>query len=338
MHLDAPQWLWIGAALVPGLGAALWYGLRRYRQAVLALVGRKYIDDLAAPGLFRRFIARGVVCLAAIAALLVALASPRWGVVPREMVVRGADVMIAVDVSRSMLTEDVPPNRLEQTRRVIGLLADRLAGNRMGLIVFAGLAFCQCPLTADLGAFKLMLSAADRSAVPYPGTKIGECISVAVDLLSRYARGTPTLILFTDGEDHDDATAAAVDRARSAGVVIHTVGVGTRAGQPIPIRDERGTVTGYVQDRRTGTTVTSRLNEELLMNIAQKTGGQYYALERNDLRIVDQLADAVTGVGATEMKTAAYDTRVHRFLVFALLALVLLYMDIFIPGSWWARL
>lgn len=337
MHFDAPGWLWFGGALIALLMVLLAYAQQRYRRAVSALVGARFVDDLVAPGLFKRYTVRAMLNIAVIAALIVTLASPRWGIVPRETIVRGSDVLIAIDVSRSMLTEDVPPNRLEATRRVVSLLADRLAGNRMGVIAFAGMAFYQCPLTADLGAVKLMLSAVDRSAVPYPGTKIGDCLNLAVDAFSRYARGTPTLILFTDGEDHDSSTASAVERARAAGVVVHTVGVGTRAGQPIPIRDEHGTVIGYVTDRKTNTTVTSRLNEELLRDIAAKTGGAYFELERADLRVVDLLADAASNAAATELKTALYETRVHRFSTFAWIALVLLLIEILVPGSWWAH-
>jgi Ca-activated chloride channel homolog len=202
-----------------------------------------------------------------------ALAQPRWGFEWREVKRKGVDVFVLLDVSKSMLTEDVRPNRLTQAKYACEDLLDKLQGDRVGLIAFAGTAFVQCPLTVDYDAFRLTLKDADPRIIPRPGTAIGAAIRTSLKAFEAGEGRDRAIVLITDGEATEGDALAAADEAAKAGVHIYAIGVGTKEGELIPVREE-GKPMDFLKDRE-GQVVKSRLDEETLKQLALKTGGIY---------------------------------------------------------------
>jgi Ca-activated chloride channel family protein len=212
---------------------------------------------------------RAVLILAAAAFMILALARPRWGTSLEPIETRGVDVLIAVDVSRSMLTEDVRPNRLALARAAAAELADQLGGDRVGLIAFAGSAQTICPLTLDRGALHLYLSLLSTDLISRQGTVITDAMTTAMELFRQKDRSRQILVLITDGESHEDDPVQLAREAAREGIIIYTVGVGTPAGQPIPLPG------GSYKTDAQGNVVTSRLDVEALRQVAEATGGIY---------------------------------------------------------------
>ncbi len=209
--------------------------------------------------------------------LVIAAAEPRFGTKTELVKHTGVDIVIALDTSFSMLAEDVKPSRMSQAKYEIGRLIDSLEGDRVALLVFSGKSYVQCPLTSDYGASKTMLDFVDAGIVPVPGTNIGEAITASLDLLSRGSEvggESQMILLFTDGENLEGEPEDAAKLANDKGVHIVTVGIGTSAGELIPMRGENGQLEGYKTDKK-GEIVKSALNEEVLRRIALVSGGAY---------------------------------------------------------------
>ncbi|MDR0647375.1 MAG: VWA domain-containing protein [Puniceicoccales bacterium] len=215
------------------------------------------------------------ILLLGLVALFVALARPQWGEVIEKRPQTGLNVLFAIDTSKSMLANDVRPNRLDLAKLSIEELLKSLQGNQVGLIAFAGNAFLQCPTTADHGAFKLSLRALDTNVIPRGGTNLSEAIQLAIrtfDTNTSYKQ----LILLTDGENLAGDVMQTAKEASRNGVVIHTVGIGSEKGTSIGIKNERG-ITEYLKDDQ-GKIVITRLDENTLKQIAQTTQGFYVPL------------------------------------------------------------
>ena len=208
-----------------------------------------------------------------------ALVRPQWGFHWEETTRQGVDIIIALDVSKSMLAEDIPPSRLVRAQRKIADLLKVIEGDRVGLIAFAGVAFMECPLTLDHSAVALFLDAMDTDLIPVPGTAIGETITTAIKAFEANPKNARVLILMTDGEDHLGDPMEAAKKATEAGVQIYTIGVGNPAGAPIPES------TGGFKKDSSGELVLTRLNETVLKDIALETGGSYIRSISGDLDI-----------------------------------------------------
>ena len=216
---------------------------------------------------------KGAMILAAFLCVLIAFIQPQWGFRWQEVKRQGLDILIALDTSNSMLAEDVLPNRLERSKLAIKDLVRKLQGDRIGLIAFSGTAFLQCPLTVDYNGFLLSLQDIAVDTIPVGGTSLSRAIYTAID---SYKGGTKTnkiLIIITDGEDLEGGVEDAVMRAKSAGITIYCVGIGTAEGEFIPIRDVRGKMT-FLRDSA-GDIVKTRLDEKILQEVALSTGGMY---------------------------------------------------------------
>ena len=238
---------------------------------------------------------------------------------------KGVDVMIALDVSNSMLAQDIKPNRLERARQVINKLIDKMDNNRMGLVLFAGQAFLQMPLTGDLAAAKLYVSNANPDAVPNQGTVIGDALKLCNTSLDTKEKKYKAVILISDGEDHDENATKAVDELKENGVIVYTVGIGSPQGAPIydPALND------FKKDEN-GVVVISKLNEKDLQDIAAKTGGQYHLFTNAD-EVAGKLYNSLDNmekkhIGGTGIRV--YNT---YFQWFVLLAFVLLMLEIIIP-------
>ena len=266
-----------------------------------------------------------IVALIAIALGIIALANLRKPVKGDSGKMAGIDVMIALDVSKSMLSQDVKPTRLDKAKQCTSLLIDELGNNRVGLIVFAGQAFLQMPLTSDIEASKLYLSNATPDAVSVQGTDVNAALQLCSSSLNTKEKKYKAVVLITDGEDHNPKTKDVLQHLYDDGVVVYTVGIGTAEGSPII---EAGNV--YKTDAN-GQTVISKLNEEELKMIADKTGGNYFHLDESETTataLAEQLNSRekklINGEGGNREYASFYPW-------FAALMLLLLIAEVFIP-------
>ncbi len=237
----------------------------------------------------------------------------------------GIDVMVALDVSNSMLAQDVKPNRLERAKQLISKLIDKMGDNRMGLIVFAGQAFLQMPLTSDLAAAKLYVSNASPDAVPNQGTVIGDALKLANASLDNKEKKYKAVILISDGEDHDENAVKAVEELQQNGVVVNTVGIGSVQGAPI-----FDTAMNDFKKDENGVTVLSKLNEKDLQDIAAKTGGQYQLFTTAD-NVADKLFATLDNMEKKHIGGSGIKVYNSYFQWFLLVALILLILEIIIP-------
>jgi len=304
MSFGAPQWLW-GLLLVPLLAAlfvrAEQHGLKRLQEFVSA----RLLPQLAGTVNRPRRILRFALQLLSLALAIVSLAQPRWGYTFEDVKRKGLDLLIAVDTSRSMLSNDVQPNRLDRVKLAIQDLITQLQGDRVGLIAFAGRAFLQAPLTIDYDAVVEAVNDLDTKTIPEGGTNISSAITLATQSVGKSAMGNRALVIFTDGEELSGDAVKTAKEAADAGVRIFTVGVGTPQGSLIPVTGDDGQ-TSFVKDP-SGQVVKSQLDDKRLTEIAQATGGFYLHLE-NGLRTMQQIQSE----GLAKMQAAEMDVRLSR--------------------------
>src|SRR5882762_5199823 len=304
MSFGAPQWLW-GLLLIPILIAlfirAEHRGLRRLQEFVSA----RLLPQLAGTVNRPRRVLRFALVLLGLSLALLSLAQPRWGYTFEDVKRKGLDLLIAVDTSRSMLSNDVQPNRLERVKLAAQDLIHELQGDRVGLIAFAGRAFLQAPLTIDYEAVMESVNDLDTMTIPEGGTNISSAIALAMQSFGKSAVGNRALIIFTDGEELSGDAVNVAKTATDAGVRIFTVGVGTPQGSLIPITSENGE-TAFVKDSA-GQVVKSKLDDKRLREIAQATGGFYVHLE-NGPRTMQQIYNE----GLAKMQAAEMDVRLSR--------------------------
>lgn len=318
MSWGNPIWLW-GLALVPLLAAVLAWGAWSRRRRLHALARPSTASRLVMAGGEARRVLRAALLVLALTFVVLALARPRWGTSLEPIRTRGIDVVLAVDVSRSMRTEDVRPNRLTLARAAAVELADRLGGDRVGLVAFAGSALTLCPLTLDRGALEMYLGLLDADLVPRQGTALGEAIRRAMDMFDREAHARRVLVLLTDGEDHEGDPLEAAREAQAEGIVVHTVGMGTPSGEPIPLPD------GSYKTDAEGQVVTSRLDTETLRAVAEATGGLHVTLSASG-DALRQVASSIAGQERGELSEEIRRRKRERYvwpLSLALLCLVI---------------
>lgn len=297
--------------LVPLLGIGL--GLLRWRRRqLLRRLGREDLITMlvAAPGPLR-WVTRLALLLLGVTFLSLALARPQWGRKLEEVRRRGVDVMIALDVSSSMLAEDVKPSRLARSREEVASLLDSLEGDRVGLVAFAGEASVVCPLTLDYAAVRVFLDVLDPGLLPVPGTAVAEAIKKATQAFESKERRYKVLVIITDGESHEGNALEAAKEAAGQGVVIYTLGAGTGAGSPIPVRGENGAVTGYKQDRK-GRVVTSRLDPVSLAEIAEAAGGRYLPITPEG-REIREIQERIARMDQREIGSRFITTREEQY-------------------------
>src|SRR5881227_2024895 len=276
MSFGAPAWLW-GLLLIPLLIALFIRSERRGLKRLQEFVSARLLPQLAGTVNRPRRILRFGLQLVGLSLGLVSLAQPRWGYTFEDVKRKGLDLLIAVDTSRSMLSNDVQPNRIERVKLATQDLINELQGDRVGLIAFAGRAFLQAPLTIDYEAVMESINDLDTQTIPERGTNISSAIDLATQSFGKSAVGNRALIIFTDGEElTGDAIKTAKDAA-DAGVRIFTVGVGTPQGSLIPVIGDDGQ-TAFVKDS-SGQVVKSKLDDKRLREVAQTTEGFYLHLE-----------------------------------------------------------
>jgi Ca-activated chloride channel homolog len=320
------------------LAGAVWMYGRRRRRIAQAFSDAHLLERLGGASLLRFPRARLLLVTAAGAALAFAAVGPRWGVTEAEGRALSLDVVLAVDISRSMLAEDIEPNRLERARLFGRRLLRELPGDRFGLVVFAGRAYVLAPLTTDHSAIELYLDALDPNMVSQGGSALSAAITQATDLVrSTQASGDRVVVLLSDGEALEEAEAvrAAVERAARAGVRVVTVGIGTPQGANIPLRDDvTGVVTGLRRDEY-GALVVTRLDEEAMRMIASRTAGSYVRL--GDAAALSRVVSDLRGMQRAEGAAARRVEPRERFALFAGLGVLLLALDALLAAAGAAR-
>jgi Ca-activated chloride channel homolog len=304
MTFGVSQWLW-GLLLIPVLIALFVRSEQRGLKRLQEFVSARLLPQLAGTVNRPRRMIRFALQLLGLALAIVSLAQPRWGYTFEDVKRKGLDLLIAVDTSRSMLSNDVQPNRLDRVKLAIQDLIGQLQGDRVGLIAFAGRAFLQAPLTIDYDAVVEALSDLDTKTIPEGGTNISSAITVATQSFGKSAMGNRALVIFTDGEELSGDALKTAKEAADAGVRIFTVGVGTPQGSLIPVAGDDGQ-TSFVKDA-SGQVVKSKLDDKRLREIAQATGGFYLHLE-NGPRSMQQIQNE----GLAKMQAAEMDVRLSR--------------------------
>lgn len=261
--------------------------------------------------------------------LSIAVADPQIGTKYEEVKREGFDVMIALDVSNSMMAEDLAPNRLARSKQAISKLIDRLKNDRIGVIVFAGEAFVQLPLTTDHSAAKLFLSSIDTDIIPNQGTAIGAAIELAAQSFDEQNQKNRAIIIISDGENHEDDAMEQATVAAEAGMTVHTIGIGSTDGAPIPLY-QRGRKLGYRKDKE-GNTVISKLNDVMLQQVAGAGDGSY--IRANSTKVgLNALFDELEKMERTEYGSKMFTSYEDRFQIFLAIALALLFIELLIPS------
>jgi Ca-activated chloride channel family protein len=304
MTFGAPEWFWALLA-IPVLAALFARAEQRAVARLRQFVSAKLLPQLSATVNRSRRVLRFGFVLLGLALAVVSLARPQVGYIYQDVKRKGLDLIFAVDTSRSMLSNDVQPNRLERVKLAAQDLVNQLQGDRAGLIAFAGRAFLQAPLTIDYDAEVESINDLDTKTIPEGGTNISESINLAVQTFGKSAAGNRGLIIFTDGEALSGDAVKAAKAATEAGVKIFTIGVGTPQGSLIPINSDDGG-TAFVKDSA-GQVVKSKLDEKRLREIAEATGGFYLHLETGP-----QTMAQLYSQGLANMKAAEIDARLSR--------------------------
>lgn len=336
LRLENPEMLYLFLALIPVLLAFLWFMFWR-ASALQRFADNKLLEQLAFDKPRHKYQIKFILISLAIASLVIAAANPQIGTKIEKVKRQGVDLIVALDVSRSMLAEDIKPNRISRSKLFISKLIDNLQSDRIGLIVFAGNAYLQMPLTIDYSAGKLFLNTLSTDMVPKQGTAIGESVRLAMESFETGKEKNKALLIISDGEDHEGDALEAIADATKAGIVIHTLGVGSAKGAPIPVSEN--TPGKYKRDKE-GNIVLSKLNETMMQKIALEGNGKYFRLSSGN----DGLEGILQEISTMEKKD--FDEQIitdyeDQFQYFVAFALFLLTMEFFISNRrshWITRL
>ena len=270
-----------------------------------------------------RPIIKFIIWMLALSFIITALAQPQFGSKLLTSKRKGVELIIALDVSNSMMAEDIKPNRLERAKRAIAKLTERLRDDKLGLIVFAGQAYVQLPITTDYVSAKLFLDAINTSIVPVQGTAIGAAIDMAKKSFTPDFKGSKAIIVITDGENHEDDAVGAAKSAQKDHIVVHTVGMGLPQGVPIPVIGPNGK--DFLKDR-SNTVVITKLDEKMLTQIANAGGGSYIRANNSEVGL-NNLFNEIEKMEKTTMDSRDYSEYDEQFPLFLSIAFALILLD-----------
>ncbi|WEK36575.1 MAG: VWA domain-containing protein [Candidatus Pseudobacter hemicellulosilyticus] len=312
------------------LVGGLFYWLLRWKRKTLQKIGdEKLVKELIKEYSPLHFLLKGLALTLALAALILGAANLQRQGAMEDVSRKGVDVVIAMDVSRSMLAEDIQPNRLERARQLVYKLMDRLPEDRIGLVLFAGRAYMQMPLSTDHAAARMYLQQAGPDAVPTQGTVLAEALRLSNTAFNSKERKYKSIVLITDGEDHDEQALTMAKQMAGNGVILHTIGIGSPEGSPIP-----DPLTNDFKKDENGNTIISRLNETELQQLAEATHGTYTQLTDIDAA-VSGIEKQLSAIEASAPDDNAFRDYKNYFQWFIGLALVLLLAEFFFPERKW---
>ncbi len=298
---------------------------RRVRRKRIEALGERTTLETLMPGASK---ARGwiklVILSIAIFFFVIGISRPQLGARIKEIEGRGVEIMIALDVSNSMLAQDYSPNRLERAKLAISRLTDKLREDRIGLIVFAGQAYVQLPITTDYVSAKIFLNSINTNSVPVQGTSLSEAINLAVKSFSGESSGNSrAIILITDGEDHEDNPSEAAKTARELGSVVYTLGIGSDAGKPIPMES------GELLKDREGNIVVTKLDESTLIDVAEAGGGRYVRAGNSDFGL-EAIVEQIRNMDKQSFKSVVFEDFDEQYMYFFGIALFFLILEFLI--------
>ncbi len=317
MRFGAPMSFWL-LFLIPILALFLVWAFWCKRRAMERFANGVMLEKLTQSVMVKRQYLKSAIISLGVFFVILALTAPQWGAKLAMAQRKGVDVVVALDVSRSMLAEDTKPNRLARAKYQISALLERLEGDRVGLVLFAGQAFVQCPLTFDYGAIQLFLDIVDTNAIPVQGTAIGDAIRIASRSFDEDDQQHKVIVLFTDGEDLVSEPLKAAETATATGVRIFAVGLGTAMGELIPVGD--GKEVGYHKDSQ-GNYVKTRLDEETLSQIALVSDGGYFRSSLGGSEIT-QIYQEISEMDQKEMGSTHFTEYEERYQIPLVLALI----------------
>ncbi len=321
-----PGYMWFFAIVAIFIALLIYSRGRRNRDIILFagdVLSRKMLDDFN-PGLKHL---KEYLLLGSLLFFVIALIGPQVGKKLTEVKRKGIDIVIALDTSISMNAEDVKPNRLMRAKYETGKFIDKLRGDRVGLVAFAGTSYLQCPLTLDYSAAKLFLDAVDTGVIGTQGTAIADAIGTSLKTFKTEEKKHKVVIVISDGEDHEGDISSVTEEAANEGVIIYSVGVGTLTGAPIPVYDKGEA--GFKRDRA-GRVVTTSLEELTLRQIATTTGGKYYNMG-TESDVFEKIYKEIFGMEKKEIRSHEYSDYQERYQIFLAIGLFLMISEIFIP-------
>ncbi len=327
MTFSRPELLPPLAIAVVLLPVFLVWALRSADRARARLLAEELLPKLARGWSRGRRRTKAILQVTGVLLVLFALAGPRVG--SREITVKrkGIDLIFCIDTSTSMMAEDIRPSRLAKARRQVSAFLERLEGDRVGLVVFAGSAFLQCPLTVDYGAARMFLDVVDTNSVSTPGTNLGAAVRRALQAFPEGDDKYKAIVLVTDGEDHGGEGLRAAEEAARRGIRIYTIGVGSDNGEPIPLPEELGG--GYKKDRQ-GNIVMTSLDAESLERIALETGAEFHRATTGELEL-DRIYESLSRLEEREVSSRSFTAWEERFQWPLGLGLLLLLLDFLLP-------
>ncbi len=316
------EYLW-GLLIIPLLAMFFVWSRILRRRALKKFGQQEILGQLMPYSSGNRPVVKFIILMLALAFFIVGIARPQFGSKLKTEKREGVELMIALDVSNSMMAEDIQPNRLERAKRAISRLIDRLKDDKIGLIVFAGDAYTQLPITSDYNSAKLFLNSVNTQIVPKQGTAIGAAIDLARKSFTPNGEANKAIVIITDGENHEDDALASAKAALDEGAIVHTIGMGLPSGSPIPVL--RNGQTDYLKDRD-GNVVVTKLNEQMLEQIAAAGGGIY--VRANNAQVgLNALFDEINAMEKQEMETRTYSEYDDQFQYFFAVGLFLLLLE-----------
>lgn len=335
LKLAHPEYLYAYLLLIPILLLFVFYML--WRRKVLKQFSSKQALNQLMPfrGKARHYV-KFILLFLAFSSLVIAWANPQIGTKKEKIKRKGVDVIIALDVSKSMLAEDIKPNRIEQARQFISRLINELKSDRIGLIIFAGNAYLQMPITTDHAAARLFLKSITTDLVPTQGTAIGDAVRLAIESFEGDEKKYKTLVILSDGENHQGEALDAIEEASEFGIVVHTVGIGSQKGAPIPIY-RNNVQTDFLRDKG-GNIVLSKLDENMLRQIAVKGNGEYMNLAAGR-EAVSAIKEEISSMEKREFDESVFTDYEDQFQYFLAFGIALLIIEILIAErkSKWLR-
>ena len=336
-QLEEKIWFW-ALLIIPAI--VILFLIVQYwkRRAQKRFADRNLLDKLSPnKSLFKPVLKLIVLCLA-VASLTMAMVNPKIGTKLETVKREGVDIVFAIDVSKSMLAEDIAPNRLEKSKQLVTQIINNLASDRVGIIAYAGKAFPQLPITTDYASAKMFLQSMNTDMLSSQGTAIDEAIQLARTYYDDEDQTNRVLIIISDGEDHSEIAVDAAEAASEDGIKIFTIGVGTAKGGPIPLK-RNGIVLNYKKDN-SGETVITKLDEETLIEVANEANGQYIN-GRNTSEVVETIREILNKMDKTEFEAKQFAEYKDQFQWFLAFGIFLLFIDILLlerKTAWLKRL
>jgi len=328
-QIEEISWLWLG--IIPVLVMLLFIGDRIWKSNIQDNFLSKNALLRLSPNIssFKPYL-RFFTILFSLIFLVLAMVNPQIGTKMETFKRFGVDIVFAVDVSRSMLAEDIVPNRLEKSKQLVNQIINNLNGDRIGIVAYAGKAFPQLPITTDYSSGKMFLQSMNTDMISSQGTAIDEAIQLATNYYDDESKIERILIIISDGEDHNDVSVDMAKIASQKGIIIYTIGVGNEKGAPIPIK-KNGIIQSYKKDNK-GEVVITKLNRQVLVDIANQTGGEF--IDGSETKfVVNRIGEILKETEKKEFESKKFSEYKDQFQWFLAIGLLLLFIEIFLFDS-----